>query len=69
LGENKKMKDTKLMLLGITIILFGTYELLLCGMEGTAMFQNRGCEITGDICNFLGLVLSLIGFFKTDKKS
>lgn len=63
------MKNTKLMLLGIAVILFGICAVLLSGLQGTPNFHNGIYELLGVICPILGVVLSVIGFFMRDDNS
>lgn len=63
------MKNTKLMLLGIAVILFGMCSILLAGLEGMPTFHNGVFELLGVACPIAGVVLSLIGLFWKDNKS
>ncbi len=63
------MKNTKLVLLGIAVILFGISAILLSGLQGTPAFHNGIYELLGVVCPIAGVVLSIIGFFMKDDKS
>lgn len=62
------MKNQKLILLGIAIILFGLCSILLSGLEGMATYNNGIYELLGVICPIAGMILAILGFFMGDKK-
>lgn len=57
------MKNTKLMLLGIVVVLFGICAILLSGLRVTLIFPTEIYELLGVVCPIVGVVLSVIGFF------
>ncbi len=61
------MKNIKLLLFGIAVILFGICAVLLSGLQGTPTFHNGVFELAGIICPIAGVLLSAVGFFKKDK--
>lgn len=62
------MKSTKLMLLGIVVLLVGICSFLLSGLEGMPTFDNGFFELLGVACTAVGIIVSLVGFFKKDNK-
>lgn len=62
------MKKTKLMLLGIAVLLLGICTILLSGLEGTPTFNNGICELLGVTCPIVGIILSIVGFFTKDNR-
>ncbi len=65
----KKMKNIKLMLLGIAVILFGMSAILISGLQGTPNFHNGIYELLGVVCPFAGVALVVIAFFMKDNQS
>ncbi len=63
------MKNVKLMLLGIAIILLGICAILLSGLQGTPTFHNDIYELSAVICPIVGVILSAFGFFMKDSES
>ncbi len=61
------MKNLKLMLLGIALLLFGVCAALLAGLAGTPLFRNGEYELMAVLCPFAGLALAVWGFFWKDK--
>lgn len=57
------MKSLKLILLGVSVILFGISAILLSGLQGTPTFHNGIWELLGSICPILGIILAAAGFF------
>lgn len=65
--EVVSVKGIKLMLLGITVTLFGVSANLLAGLTGTPTFQNGIYELLGVLCPVLGVILSILGFARKDQ--
>ena len=61
------MKNLKLMLLGIALLLFGICAALLAGLNGIPTFRNGEYELMALICPFAGLALVVLGFARKDK--
>jgi len=66
--EVYSMKSVKLLLLGISITLFGVSAALLSGLQGTPTFGNGIYELLGALCPIAGVVLSMIGFVRKDDR-
>ncbi len=60
------MKNVKLILLGIAVILFGVCSILLGGLTGMPTFHNGIYELLGVVCPVVGLVFVVWGFFRKD---
>ena len=60
------MKNIRLLLLGIALLLFGISANLLAGLQGTPTFHNGIYELLGVFCPIAGGVLALLGFFRRD---
>lgn len=60
------MKNIKLILLGIAVILFGLCSILLGGLSGTPTFHNGVYELLGVVCPVVGLVFVVWGFFRKE---
>lgn len=58
------MKSIKLILVGISLLLFGICAILLSELDGVPTFQNGVFQLLGLICPFLGLPLSAWGTLK-----
>jgi len=63
------MKNIKLILLGIAVILFGISAILLSGLQGTPSFHNGIYELLGVVCPIAGVILSVAGFFMKDHQA
>lgn len=61
------MKNIRLLLLGIALLLFGISANLLAGLQGTPTFHNGIYELLGVICPVAGLGVALLGFFIGDR--
>ena len=61
------MKNLKLMLLGIALLLFGICSALLAGLAGAPLFRNGEYELMAVICPAVGLALAVLGFCRKDK--
>ena len=61
------MKNIRLLLLGIALLLFGISANLLAGLQGTPTFHNGIYELLGVICPVAGLGVALLGFFAGDR--
>jgi hypothetical protein len=59
------MKDYRIMLFGIALILFGT----ACNvMLNTSLWAESFLLIVGRISPFIGIIVTAIGLFTTDNK-
>lgn len=65
--EVVSVKSIKLMLLGITVTLFGVSANLLAGLTGAPTFQNGIYELLGVLCPVLGVIFSIFGFVRKDQ--
>lgn len=62
------MKNIKLILLGIAVMLFGLCSLLLSGLGGLPTYNNAVFELLGVISPIAGVIIAAAGFFIGDNK-
>ncbi len=63
------MKQIKIILIGIAMILFGICAILLSGLSGTPTFHNGIYELLGNISPLTGLAVSLYGLLYKPEKN
>lgn len=61
------MKNPKLMLPGIALLLLGICAALLSGLNGVPTFRSGAYELMAVICPFAGLALAVLGFVRRDR--
>lgn len=59
------MKSVKLMLAGITVLLFGGCSILLAGLD-LPTWNNGIYQLLGVVCPIIGVVLAVFGFLGDD---
>lgn len=60
------MKNIKIMLLGIALMLFGISAALLSGLQGTPTYHNGIYELLAVSCPIAGLMTCILGLARKD---
>lgn len=60
------MKNIKIMLLGIALILSGISAALLSGLQGTPTYHNGIYELLAVLCPIAGLAVCIFGLARRD---
>ena len=62
-----RMKNLKIMLLGLGLMLFGVCAVLMSGLKGFPTYDNGFYQLLGVVCPFAGLALCLFGCARKDQ--